>query len=219
MRKVNRLGKPDSLIQNANLWTRELLIEIRNKGSYTSVRDSVKNRYRQDDVRISLKEMYKEKCCYCETGIGTTSFEQIEHLKPKANPHFHQLAFEWSNLHWCCQRCNNAKLDKWNAKDPILDPSIDNPNEFLEFDLFSCEAIPKNGSLRGDTTIQHTNLNRELLLKSRERIRDQTLNIIGQLKKTPSQMDEKFYRELITNLIKEDAEYTMFMNQLIKEYL
>jgi uncharacterized protein (TIGR02646 family) len=219
MRKVNRIEKPDTLKQNDNKWTKELIDEIKLQGSYTRVKESKKNRYRQDDVKKSLRELYKEKCCYCETGIGVASFEHIEHLRPKADPRFHHLSFEWSNLHWCCPKCNNAKLDQWDLQNPILDPTVDNPETYLKFDLFSCEATPKNGSDRGETTINHTKLNRDLLVKSRERIRDQALAIIIQLKKTPSKMDEKFYRQLIANFIKEDAEYTMFMNQVMKEYL
>ncbi len=64
--------------------------EIKKQGAYAKVDDSFKNKYRQDDVKETLEEMYKGHCCYCESIVGTSSYGRIEHLKPKSLPAFYQ---------------------------------------------------------------------------------------------------------------------------------
>lgn len=130
MRKVKRLPEPGSLKDNAGQWTKELMDEI--KGSYAKVDDSFKNRYRQKDVKDALEKMYQRHCCYCESVIGASSYGRIEHLKPKSLPAFYQYAFQWENLHWCCEICNTSyKKTNWDFKYPILDPSKDDIAKFL----------------------------------------------------------------------------------------
>lgn len=137
MKKINRTNAPLSLQQNGNQWTMELLQEIKSKGMYNAVADSYKNKYRQPDVQLALEAMYFEKCCYCEQTIGAESYEHIEHLRPKSNSNFHHLTFEWSNLHWCCQKCNMAKGAKWDVTNPILDPTVDEPQQHVTINYAS----------------------------------------------------------------------------------
>ena len=51
MRRVIRSRKPDSLKNNAEQWTEDLLNEIASKGSYAKAEDRFKNRYRQEDIK------------------------------------------------------------------------------------------------------------------------------------------------------------------------
>lgn len=108
MRKVRRLPHPESLKNHSVRWTEELMEEIKKQGAYAKVDDSFKNKYRQDDVKETLEEMYKGHCCYCESIVGTSSYGRIEHLKPKSLPAFYQCSFDWDNLHWCCEVCNTS---------------------------------------------------------------------------------------------------------------
>ena len=121
MLKVTRTKKPDSLDKNADQWTKELLYEINKQGGrYSKVEDKYKNRYKKADVLNALRKMYKSRCCYCESIFSATSFENIEHLKPKSNPSFYNLTFDWDNLHYCCTVCNINKKAKWDFTNPIL---------------------------------------------------------------------------------------------------
>lgn len=168
MRKVKRLPQPKSLKDNAAQWTKELMDEIDKQGSYAKVDDSFKNRFRQDDVKDTLERMYRRHCCYCESVIGTSTYGRIEHLKPKSRPQFYQYAFEWDNLHWCCEICNTSyKKMQWNFQYPILDPAKDNIDEFLELNLTTGMYEGIGDNKRAQTTIEHTGMNRERLVKAR----------------------------------------------------
>lgn len=77
----------------------------------------------------ALKEMYLGCCAYCEGIIGTTSYNQIEHFKPKSK--FPELCYEYDNLHLACQICNSNKGDKYS--EDYIDPSIDEPTEHIMY--------------------------------------------------------------------------------------
>lgn len=168
MRFVKRTEKPLSLSLHAEQWTRELLAQIEEKGAYSKVDAVYKDRYRQKDVRNALEEMYTSHCCYCESIIGISTYGRIEHLRPKSLARFHQYAFDWNNLHWCCEVCNTSyKKAKWNFEHPILDPSADDINAYLKLNLQTGEYEEIDGNPRARTTIADTGLNRKELVKAR----------------------------------------------------
>lgn len=171
MRFVKRTEKPLSLSLHAEQWTKELLAQIEGKGSYSKVDTEYKERYRQEDVKEALEMMYTGHCCYCESIIGISTYGRIEHLKPKSLAQFHKYAFEWNNLHWCCEVCNTSyKKQKWNFEYPILDPSSDNIKAYLCMNLQTGEYEEIGDNPRAKTTIEDAGLNREKLVKARRRI-------------------------------------------------
>lgn len=171
MRLVKRTEKPLSLSLYAEQWTKELLAQIEDKGSYAKVDTEYKERYRQEDVKKALEMMYTDHCCYCEAIIGISTYGRIEHLKPKSLAQFHKYSFDWDNLHWCCEVCNTSyKKQKWNFEYPILDPSLDNVKEYLRMNLQMGEYEEIDGNPRARTTIEDTGLNREKLVRARRRV-------------------------------------------------
>lgn len=171
MRFVKRTEKPLSLSTHAEQWTRELLAQIEEKGSYSKVDAEYKDRYRQEDVKESLEKMYTCHCCYCESVIGISTYGRIEHLRPKSLVQFHKYTFDWNNLHWCCEICNTSyKKARWDFEHPILDPTADNIKAYLRMNLQTGEYEEIDGNLRAKTTIRDTGLNREKLVKARRRI-------------------------------------------------
>ncbi|MED0686107.1 retron system putative HNH endonuclease [Anoxybacillus ayderensis] len=154
----------------------------------------MKEKYKQQDVREALEQMYNGKCCYCENGIGAESYEHIEHLKPKALPKFHKLTYDWNNLHWCCQICNTSKGDQWDDNNPIVDPTIDDPQQLIEFDVVTGEVIARHP--RGETTIKHACLNRKKLVESRNKVGEHVRELILQAKRTTSSSDKDFYKKM-----------------------
>ncbi|MFB9989996.1 retron system putative HNH endonuclease [Bacillus benzoevorans] len=225
MIKVKRTKIPKSLQVNEATWKSELLYQIKLKGEYSKVTSTYKERYKQDDIKEALEKMYSEKCCYCETIIGIASYEHIEHLRPKGLKQFHHLSFDWDNLHWSCQICNNKKRDQWNEQAPILDPCTDDPEQHIDFDLSTCKAVEKDGSERGKTTISHVDLNREKLVRARKRVKDRAMKYIVQIKKTESTLDDEFYKKELRNMLKGDpntgdiAEYSMLIKKMVETYL
>lgn len=212
MKKVNRLPQPESLKKYSKQWTKELMDEIKKQGSYTDVSDIYKNKYRQQDVKDTLEKMYRKHCCYCEAVVGTSSYGRIEHLKPKSLPPFYHLAFEWDNLHWCCEICNTSyKKANWDFQYPLLDPSKDNIAKFLKLNLTTGEYEPIENNRRAQTTILHTGINREPLVKARRRI---TIRFLKDYKAHfRCGNAKKFCDEWM--LLKEDMDYPSLYEELI----
>lgn len=194
MQNVKRLPKPNSLKLHGKTWTDALLEQIQ-ISSITGkpVPDSYYNKYKKADIRDALNTMYNNRCCYCESKIGAVDFPHIEHLKPKRSKDgippktFPEFTYDWENLHLACARCNNAKGTKYNYEYPIIDPVFDVPIEdHFMYNLGADGTInwtPR--TKRGQTTKDHTNLNRYELGQARYAIFREVLNILVQIKTNP----------------------------------
>lgn len=113
MRIVTKIKKgpiPISLQNKSSNWTQQLLDEIdKNANDATKVAEKFWNKYRKEDIKKALKEECFGKCMYCDTKIGVSDYEQIEHILPKKlNP---ELTYQWRNLGWACQKCNGLKKE------------------------------------------------------------------------------------------------------------
>ena len=140
MRQVDRstVGIPKCLDQDL---TNDINLVIKNKKLNQNI-------YRNYEVVEKLKILYLNKCYLCEADVKD-SFE-IEHFLPWSinNP---ERAYDWSNLHLSCKRCNQAKRNKkYKEKDGeivtktiLIDPS--NPpfcctvEQLIKFNKY-CEA-------------------------------------------------------------------------------
>lgn len=156
--------------------------------------------YGHEDVKKALVEMHHGKCCYCESFVRHTSPGTIDHYRPKAasqqkagdpliRPGYYWLSYNWENLLFSCPICNQTyKRNQIPLRDParralshlnsldleealLIDPSKDNPAEFISFR--EEYAFPVNDNLRGRTTIEILQLNDrdDLVERRRERIR------------------------------------------------
>lgn len=102
---------------------------------------------------------------YCESSVSHVYFGDVEHFRPKAFGKYPDLEFEWSNLGYCCARCNNAKKDQFDEACPILDPYSEDPEVHLL--AFGSLLRHKAGSERGAITIKTVDLNRAELVERR----------------------------------------------------
>lgn|GEM_PF-6292368 len=84
-----------------------------------------------------------------------TNYGQVEHYKPKGRAEFAHLAFSWENLLWACGRCNGPKSTQRNHSAPLLDPTVDEPNDHLRWH----EAQLVHVTARGEYTITLLDLN------------------------------------------------------------
>ncbi len=80
MIKVNRIDVPKNLARYAKKWTNELLaaIEEHNQGG-KKPSDTLWNKYNKSYVKDTLKEMFQDKCAYCESKITHIAYPHIEH--------------------------------------------------------------------------------------------------------------------------------------------
>ncbi|BAP42069.1 putative uncharacterized protein [Pseudomonas sp. StFLB209] len=121
--------------------------------------------YKNSENKAALEGASNGKCMYCESHVSHVYFGDVEHIKPKAENRFPHLEFEWSNLGFCCARCNNAKKDQFDENCPLIDPYSEDPSEHLI--AFGTIMRHKAGSERGAITIITTDLNRAELIERR----------------------------------------------------
>ncbi len=149
------------------------------------------NIYAHYTVIKKLRQIYHDKCAYCESKI-VSSPTLIDHYRPK-DPYY-WLAYEWSNLLPACERCHSSKNKShfpllneerriisptgrtdWVANSEallnegplLLNPEIDDPANYLAFHRDGrIYAIGNN--LKGKKTIRVLNLNRTMLVSARK---------------------------------------------------
>ena len=112
-------------------------------------------------------------CWYCERRCAPASAAEdplaatVDHFKPLR--HFPELAYEWSNWIFSCQRCNGEnKQDKWPAAgyvDPAAVDESDSPERYFDYDLDSGHIVPRkdlseSALRRASDTINDLGLNK-----------------------------------------------------------
>jgi uncharacterized protein (TIGR02646 family) len=152
--------------------------------------------YAAREVKDALRDAQRNKCAFCESFIRHISYGDVEHFRPKGGykqretdelkrPGYYWLAYEWTNLFYACQLCNQQfKRNLFPLKDgrrrarshthqlvkeePLLvDPSRLDPADFIEFREERAHAI--GGCQEGEITIAVLGLNRPELMEARGR--------------------------------------------------
>ena len=148
--------------------------------------------YNDAQVKGRLRADQHDKCCYCESYFSSTSYGDVEHFRPKGGyqqdasdalhkPGYYWLAYEWSNLYFACQLCNQrykgnlfpladptqravTHTDTLAAEQPLLpDPATENPATHLTFVQDAAKAL----DARGMACVQIFGLDRPELIKRR----------------------------------------------------
>lgn len=105
-------------------------------------------------LKTALLKTSNNKCCYCETDISEESkYLEVEHFHHKDR--YPNEVLEWENLLPSCKRCNGTKGAHDTISEPIINPTINNPNQHLKFWNFRIKAIDELGEM----TISALNLN------------------------------------------------------------
>jgi uncharacterized protein (TIGR02646 family) len=147
--------------------------------------------YAHPSVKQALIDCQHQKCCFCEQIVGEDG--DVEHFRPKRGykqapgkplqrPGYYWLAYEWDNLFLACSGCNQRHKQNLfpllnpddrsidhkspNYEQPLfIDPSQDNPEDFISFQ--GERAIAINDNRRAQTTIANLKLNRRNLSEAR----------------------------------------------------
>lgn len=89
-----------------------------------------------DPIKEDLKELYKEKCAFCEQKLKNTDTDNkfsVEHYRPK-NGGYNWLGAEWTNLLPACNGCNKAKADLFpifRSGIKVTNPPLDSANNLI----------------------------------------------------------------------------------------
>lgn len=115
----------------------------------------------------ALKRMagHSERCMYCLDSHGT----DVEHFWPKSP--YPERMFDWNNLLLGCTECGRRKGDRFPLKDgePLLvDPSAENPWDYLDFDCDTGNLMPRFDAAIGIPSCKGAETVRLLQLDSRE---------------------------------------------------
>ena len=120
-------------------------------------------------IRQALLEMQDSRCAYCEKSLKDSE-QHIEHFRKQSE--YPKLVFVWSNLFLSCNNQNTCGKHKDRISiniDEVIDPCIDDPEYYLEFDLngrvFPKSCLTPQERLKAEKTIEAFNLN-ELHLKT-----------------------------------------------------
>jgi uncharacterized protein (TIGR02646 family) len=155
--------------------------------------------YAAPTVKDALRKAQHEKCAFCESKFSHVNYGDVEHLRPKRGykqssrhrlryPGYYWLAYEWSNLFYSCQLCNQRfKRNLFPLRNPgkrarshhhdireekplLVDPAAVDPSQFVTFRNEYAEAV--KGNRVGRTTIAVLGLNRKELIEiRRDRLR------------------------------------------------
>jgi len=149
-----KIQKPKSIDYN---WINSELLDIKDK---IKPGDFIKNKYKTDEIKDSLKELYNSKCAYCEVIKPEGYNTNVEHFRPKNgikevinHKGYFWLAYEWTNLMLVCESCNIYKSNKFPIKNESLRISDDlikedflRNNEFV-FENFEIQKLKKEECL------------------------------------------------------------------------
>ena len=102
------------------------------------------------EFRPHLGNRTNSICWYCERECNDATGGRsptVDHFRPLSR--FPQLAYEWSNWIFSCQRCNSDyKQDKWpntGYVDPCADNVTERPDQYFDYDSDTGEIVPKFG--------------------------------------------------------------------------
>lgn len=211
MIKLSKAKKPQVLVDNDNKWTKEYL-DCLNENKKPS--DTIAHRYNHPDIKAALEEETTGKCAYCESKITHIEFGDIEHILPKNKDARPELYVDWNNLTLACEICNRTcKKDYYDPNVPLVNPYIDDPNDFFLF--LGTIISSKNNNSRGFVTEKTLALNRsDLVVRRNERLQSIS-NLFVLWEQT---QDPALKNTLANELVKEcapDKEYSAFVKHFL----
>ena len=103
-----------------------------------------------------LRRTFHDKCAYCEQ----VAAKDIEHFYPKSR--FPTKAYTYANFLWACKNCNTEKMAVFPldpaGKAILLNPTIDEPLDYIRWDELSGKIIPHPDPIRGHRAVQTIDL-------------------------------------------------------------
>jgi uncharacterized protein (TIGR02646 family) len=116
-------------------------------------------------LRQMAGELYR--CMYCVSSEAA----DIEHFWPKAP--YHNRMFVWENLLLCCTICGRKKGNEFplaDGKPLLIDPTSENPWDFLDFDPRTGNIVPRIDPASGEELPKGRETVRILQLDRREAV-------------------------------------------------
>ena len=152
MIKIERIPRPIELTDDV---VHDLTIQFK-KNKETPV-------WRKKYIQKALLEMTNSKCCFCEMKLlEEGKYLNIEHFHHKDE--YPDEVVIWENLLASCNRCNSNKGVHDTIKEPILNPTTNDPREYLYIENYRYKSINTNEDSLGMMTIGVLKLNNTIEL-------------------------------------------------------
>jgi uncharacterized protein (TIGR02646 family) len=191
--------------------------------------------YAAKSVKNALITAQHEKCAFCESKLTHVAWGDVEHFRPKAGwrqaaadplttPGYYWLAYEWENLSFCCQLCNQrGKRNRFPLADPgaratgpaavaneqplFVDPYSEDPESHITFNGALVHALDS----RGSETREGLDLDRPELVERRKERLDHLVALRDGAdaleRKDPTRPEIARMRALLARAVDDDAEY------------
>ncbi len=143
MRVLIRPLEPEVLTLKAAKWNQQWADRRRENPSAAFTWYEHDKKSAREWLLPELRAMTSGHCTFCDAfPLEDKSLEPIEHFRPKHDERFYHLAFAWSNLYYCCDRCQGQKREQWD--DGLIAPDQDGYrlDDYFEFDVASGEIRP-----------------------------------------------------------------------------
>lgn len=110
--------------------------------------------WQNQNVKEACLMLGNNKCAYCEVILNQKStYLEIDHFKHK--DYYPDDVIEWNNLLPSCRHCNGTKSDHDVVVEPIINPAVDNPADYIYLKAYRL----KGRNPLGVMTVEVLNLN------------------------------------------------------------
>lgn len=138
MIKLTLIQKPLELTEELE---QQLVSEFKAKG--TSV-------WKKTYIENALLKMSHGKCAYSEQYVNQkSSYMEIDHFKYKNT--YKDEVVRWGNLLPSCKKCNDTKHDHDVMKEPIVNPLVDEPKDYMYVKAFRFYKRDEKGKMTIET--------------------------------------------------------------------
>lgn len=206
MRNLQKLPIPPVLAEKAEEWTAAFMADPTNA--------TARFRYRDQDIKATLRTESAGKCIYCESKVGHNTPGDVEHKIPTAADL--SLHFAWDNLALACTECNRRKNQYHDPAVPFLDPYRDD----VEAVLLHLGPIVnwKPGQARAEVTVRRLELNSaqrsELITRKIEKVQEVN-DAVERYHREQDPVLKGVLRDRIRDMCARDAEYSAMVLAII----
>ncbi|GEM_PF-156220 len=199
MIKIERTSKPEALTEDVQIQLTDIF-----------KKDKTKTVWNKKYIKDGLLKMSSNKCCYCEELIGDGCSEMhVEHYHDKDT--YPDEVVVWENLLPSCAHCNKKKSKHDTYKEPIVDPTKNDPKKFLYMKSYRYFSYDKNPDSLGKVSIAVLGINdTEEKVKLRFVIGNKLNEEIDKLYEDAIELGD----EILTNIRKQNRITNGCMNNL-----
>lgn len=205
---VSKGPKPPILEANEAGWT----VEYMAARAAGPVQDTIRYRYRHQEIKGALHAEAHSKCVYCETKVAVG---ETDHINPVTECPEQIVA--WVNLCLACKECNTNKGAYYSAAEPLINPFTEDPSMHLLF--FGPLVLGKAGDGKGFRTVARIKLSRTELLQRRVQRVERLQPLANQWLAQPDGPTKELLRLALLAECADSAEYAAVVRAYLSQEL